>query len=352
MPAYFDTGFSVREPAWHRQGLVLDEYPEDWADAREKAGLEWEPMAIPLYAAASPVARDETARSEEEEGIWAEPAGKLVLPDVGTVNAVTLPDHKLIVRDDTRAPLGVVGQGYELVSHAAMGEIIEAILETPNVKFETAGSCKGGAQVWALAYLDEPYSVVGDNTETYPFLAVLNAHDGSGACKVVNTQVRVVCWNTYHAASAEGERTGRQFSFNHTAKVMDRIDEAKKAIAGLRPEADAWQKVAAELFGMPVEEAHFNHFLSEFIPEPEADVVSDRVRSNIERARGTFRSLYFDSVTTESHRGTALGLVDAATEYLDHVRGFRNTDSYLGRSILKNDGLKGKAMAIARRVCS
>src|SRR5215218_6737379 len=49
MPAYFDTGFSVRQPMWHGQGIVLDEYPVDWADARRKAGLTWEPIVRPTY---------------------------------------------------------------------------------------------------------------------------------------------------------------------------------------------------------------------------------------------------------------------------------------------------------------
>ena len=49
MPAYFETGFSVRQPMWHGQGTVLDDYPTDWADARAKAGLLWEPTEAPSW---------------------------------------------------------------------------------------------------------------------------------------------------------------------------------------------------------------------------------------------------------------------------------------------------------------
>jgi hypothetical protein len=49
MPDYFDTGFTVRQPAWHGQGLVLDEHPTNWADARVSAGLTWEPEAAPSW---------------------------------------------------------------------------------------------------------------------------------------------------------------------------------------------------------------------------------------------------------------------------------------------------------------
>jgi phage/plasmid-like protein (TIGR03299 family) len=345
MPAYFDTGFSVRQPMWHGGGLVLDEYPTDWNDARDKADLLWEPRAVPTFQQLI-VAIDDVNDTDVVLG-EAEHAGQVRI-------FRPLSDHKLIERDDTEAVLGVVGDGFELVQHDEMGEIIESILgvEPGLVKFETAGSCRGGAQVWALAYLDEPYRVPGDQSDTYPFLALLNAHDGSGACKLVRTQVRVVCWNTYRAAEMEGQRTGMQFSFRHTATVHERLDEAKQALSGLRDEAKAWNELATDLFGMPADEVAFNHFLADFIPEPVEDIVSPRVRDNVETARRIFKSMYLDSPTSDAHRGTALGLVDTAVEYLDHVRGFRNQDTYLGRTLLRPEPLKAKAVLLARQACS
>lgn len=361
MPAYFDTGFSVRQPMWHGEGLVLDEYPTDWADARQKAGLMWEPQPQPVYGLAPAVAvcdlcgvglndlhRDTCAAvSDDHLRVGPEDVSAQNL----TNSIVELVDHKQIVRSDTGATLGVVGQGFELVMHEEMGDILEAVVGA-GAKFETAGSCKNGAQVWALAYLDEPLTVANDDTETYPFVALLNSHDGSGACKLTSTSIRVVCWNTYNAASMQGERSGRQFVFRHTAGVHDRLEEAKQALSGVRDEAIEWNALATELFGMKVDDATMNHFLADFIPEPPADVVSARVRNNIDRARTVFKSLYLDSPTTESHRGTALGIVDASVEYLDHVRGYRNADTYLGRTLLRPEPLKAKAVSLVRSLCT
>lgn len=362
MPAYFDTGFSVRQPMWHGEGIVLDDYPVDWQDAREKAGLLWEPAVRPAWQLPTTIG---CADCNKQLGTHHEPTcplhsdtdDNLVTPlDVDAqafVKAITpLPDHKLIVRNDNEHVLGVVGEGYELVDHSEMGSILESILGLDNVKFETAGSCRDGAQVWALAYLDEPYTIVGDDSETFPFLALLNSHDGSGACKVVATQVRVVCWNTYRAAEMEGERHGRQFTFRHTAGIHDRIEEAKAALRGVRDEAAEWDALSRELFGMPVTDEAFNHFLADFIPDPVGDVVSDRVRNNVEKARKMFKHLYLDSPTGEAHRGTALGLVDASVEYLDHLRGYRNTDTYMGRTLLRPEPLKAKAVSLVRQVCA
>lgn len=363
MPAYFDTGFSVRQPMWHGEGLVLDDYPVDWTDARKKAGLEWEPAIRPLYqlnqqVAACVLCGQHLGHFHEPEcASLAAGEGQLIvglddLDDAALRSAVVeLVDRKLVVRDDTEQALGVVSDQFSLVSHLSMGGILESVLGLENVKFETAGSCKGGAQVWALAYLDEPLEIAGDDTATYPFIALLNSHDGSGACKLVSTSVRVVCWNTYNAASMQGERSGRQFVFRHVGDVQDRIDEAVKALAGVRDDAAEWNTLANELAGYEVNDLILNSFTADFLPEPVGEIVSERVRANVDVARRTFKRLYLEGVTTEGHRGTGLGLVDTAVEYLDHVRAYRNSDTLMGRTLLRPEPLKAKAVSLVRELC-
>lgn len=334
MPAYFDTGFSVRQPMWHGLGNVLDRHPENWDEARLAAGLMWEPTTVPLY--------------RQVEVPDSTPFGS-------HIDHTPLTNHQLVVRDDTQAPLGIVGDGYELVSHAVMGEIMEALSDEPNVKIETAGSCRGGAQVWALAYLDEPEQVAGDDSPTLPYLALLNSHDGTGACKVVATSVRVVCWNTYQAAAMEGRRTGRQFSFRHTASVHDRIGEAKLALRGVRTEHAKWVEMAEHLATLPAGDLELELFVSEFLPDPAehaGKVVSDRVRDNVARNRTQLRTLYNQSRSTAGHRGSALGLVDAAVEYLDHLRPYRSPDTYMGRTMLRPEPFKAGVVKLAEAVCS
>jgi phage/plasmid-like protein (TIGR03299 family) len=350
MPAYFDSGFTVRMPSWHHQEVLLSDYPVDWNDAREKAGLLWEPEIVPMF-------QQVIGCAECEQPIGADHLDTcgtigLIGADEGVSLYLEVPDFRIVQRSDNQHVLGPVTDSFGLIYHSTMGEIVEAICGQ-GAKFETAGSVREGAQVWALVYLDEPFTVPGDDSETFPFFALLNSHDGSGACKAVATDIRVVCWNTYNAASMQGERTGRQFVFRHTSNVLDRIEEAKDALAGLRDESKAWVELATDLFQLSADDFAVNHFVNEFIPSPEdhGEQISDRVRENISTARLTFKSLYLDSITCDAHRGTALGLVDAATEYLDHIRGFRNRDTYLGRTILKPEPAKAKAVALARAVC-
>lgn len=325
MPAYFDTGFAVREPSWHGQETLLSDYPEDWDDARRAAGLMWEPTTAPIFIAG---------------------------PHSGVGN-IQVAGRQAIVRDDTGDLLHVASDSYSVITHADMGTIIDAVLDIDtNVRFETAGSVKGGAMVWALVRLDEPYQVPGDDSPTYPFMALLNAHDGSASCSLTMTDIRVVCWNTWQAADDQGERTGTRYVFRHTGNVQERIAAAKDALANLRTESAKTRALFEELAQVPVNADQVKTFTELFLPSPRdvGEQCSDRVAENVAQARGTFTRLYEQSLTTDGIRGNAYGLLQASTEYLDHIRGFRNRDSYVGRTILKPEALKVKALGLIREV--
>lgn len=347
MAAYFESGFSVREPMWHGLGTIADRYPEDWNEARQWAGLMWEPELRPLSVAramndaelAAEVAKYDWAKGALDAG-WTPPGAWEIAED-----------KQAVVRPDTGLILGVVGEEYGLLTHDEMGQIVDAVLGADgNARFETAGSVREGRQVWVLVRLDEPFTAPGDDSETYPFLVLLNSHDGSGACKVAYVHVRVVCWNTFNQADAEATRHGRQFSFRHVGKPMERIEDAKEALNGLRKATAEYLEMIEGLVTINVDDTFLEHFLSEFIPK-DPSVQSERVQANVDKARGVFRHLFMEAVTVpDAHRGNAAGLLDASTEYLDHVRGYQNRDTYLGRSMLRPESHKAKSLAIVRRL--
>ena len=50
MPANVESMFSVRQMPWHREGTVLADYPGSWDQARQLAGLDWDPITTEVYA--------------------------------------------------------------------------------------------------------------------------------------------------------------------------------------------------------------------------------------------------------------------------------------------------------------
>ncbi len=324
MPANVESMFSVRQMPWHREGTILADYPGDWAQARTLAGLDWDPITTHVYALAD-LNTDGSPHYEPIEG-W-----------------------QAIARSDNGTVLSLNRDTYTVISHGAMGEIVEAVLAQPNVKWETAGVLDGGRAVWCLALLDEPVSLPGDDSLTMPYLAITNRHDGTGSCALRATAVRIVCANTFRAAELEGERTGATFSFIHKASWRNRIEEARRAVTGARTEIRRYQELAHELLAISITPRQRELFVTEFIPMPPAGLVTDRVARNVEEARQALR-LIFESKTTEQVAGTAYGLVQAAGEYLDHVRTARSWETRLNRTLIRPEPLKHRALSLVREV--
>ena len=324
MPADIESMFSVRQMPWHEQGTVLPDYPGTWTEARKLAGLDWDPITDPFTP--SP-ASTRTAPSTTS-------------PSTG---------WKSIARSDTGAVLSLNKDSYTVIDHGEMGEIVEAVLTQPNVKWETAGVIDSGRAVWCLAFLDEPITLPGDDSLTLPYLAITNRHDGTAACALRATAVRIVCANTFRAAELEGERTGTTFSFIHKSSWRNRIDEARRAVTGARTEMQRYTELATELLGIPISAQQRELFITQFIPMPPDGLITDRVARNVEQARSAVR-LLFQSTTTEQVAGTAYGLVQAAGEYLDHVRTARTWETRLNRTLMRPEPLKHRALTLVREI--
>ena len=187
---------------------------------------------------------------------------------------------------------------YTVIDHGQMGEIVEAVLAQPNVRWETAGVLDGGRSVWCLALLDEPITLPGDDSPTLPYLAITNRHDGTAACALRATAVRIVCANTFRAAELEGERTGATFSFIHKSSWRARIDEARQAVTGAQAEMRRYAELAAELLAIRITPAQRELFITGFIPKPPEGLITDRVARNVDEARAGAA----DDLRNQDHR--------------------------------------------------
>jgi phage/plasmid-like protein (TIGR03299 family) len=362
MPAEVETAFTVREPAWWDTAGEHDHdaYPSSIAQAREWAGQAWEAVEAPNFRRVLVHDPATFAFLEDDE---------VITDSQGAVVAVYRPiaGEKRIERSDNGQHILTVPTSYEVIGVGEMWNIVEAVAQGGDeanarwaddlqelarhsgVKFETGGVLKDSKRIWALARLDEPWHAPGDPSETYPYIAFLNSFDRLTSAKAVNTTVRVVCANTFGAADAQGRATGREFTFRHTQGVHDRIQDATAALQGLRADTKAWQELAGRLALERVSPRQAELFVAKFIPMPPEGLISDRVVANVEEARGAVRGILAGK-TCEGINGSAYGLVQAAGEYLDHVRGFQSRETYLQRTLLRPEKLKAKAIRLAREV--
>lgn len=363
MSAYFESGFCVRKPSWHAEENLLLKAPKTYELARTAASMEWDVEMVPNYRIVTlhggavltkdmyPVRADDAVELAVTESFY-DGTDMLTVVRNGCTLDVFAPCDKSasIVRNDTHAELGNVSPSYSPLYIAQMGQIAEA-LAGQGATYETMGSVNSGAQVYVLMRLDEGREVAGDDTLTIPFFSILNDFTGGGAAKLIFTGVRVVCWNTYQMASFAAEQSGHQYVWRHTGDMQGNVDAAVEALSGLRSSFHAWVDMAEELNKVGIDEDQVHTFSSLFIPEPaEGAVFTDRQRANVARDRAAFVRLYNESPTTDAHRGTALGLLDASVEFVDHVRKAANQDVLLTRTMLKPNPAKRASLALIHEV--
>lgn len=345
MPDYFDTGYCVRQASWHGKEKLVDRFPTDWNEAREWAGLMWEPEVRTMY-----VPRMIPAGMDLPDGTIPGPVVDGFFQAMVPVN-----DHRLIVRNDTQAELYASSDTYRLITHAEMGGLLEMYLESwgksgANLQFETAGSVQGGRQVWALVRLDEPYTIPGDPSPHYPYVVLLNSHDGTLPCVLQPTQVRVVCWNTWQAALAEGQTKGfDRIVIRHSKNSGDRLEAAGDALSAMRADQDRYVEAMTELSMLRMSDQQVQLYLDKLIPVP-VGAASERTIEDRRARQAGWRALY-ESRTGEGIAGTAYGVVQATGEMLDHVRSYRSEDTYLTRTLITPETIKARAVKLAREVC-
>jgi phage/plasmid-like protein (TIGR03299 family) len=334
-----DTVVSVRDAGWHGLAKVLDDYvtPEE---ARQMA-FPWEPVTTPLYRAV-PVVTESGPETTYQE----------------------VSDFVGVERSDTGEFFGTVSREYgetlEHTNNKALTEVAEAVegIAKGEVRVETAGSLQGGRKVWMLLRLNDPIAVKGDpHGETIPYFALQTGHVANASFRGQALFTRIICDNTAQAADLEAQKRGTEFTFHHSSKVGERIEEAKGAIRMWRESVEAWNVLMNSLVDIKVTEVQKQIFIDEWQPLrlPEGLAVSDRVRNNVAQARGEFEAI-MSGLTMEGIDGTAYGLVQAAIEFQQHVRGTRGADetaraeSKFKRAYLDRDSLTTAAVDLAREV--
>lgn len=334
MSHLFESGFTVRTASWHGLEDVLTDWPGSWSEARILAGLNWEPVKVPMFGFCG---------VDADGNVTYDPT-KAVAGDYAEEK-----EFARIVRSDNGFTLAPATDTYTVINNSDVGTILEAVLEQSNVKFDTAGSLDHGRMVYSTVYLDEPFQIPGDSSQTFPFMAFTSRHDGTASAKVQYTTVRVVCANTFSFAEAESARSGTFFSFQHTANWRDRLTEARLAVQGVRDETAKVVEVLSGLALLPVTAKQRAMFVQLFIPTPPGDVISDRVAKNIDMARTKMFEL-FESPTCAEIKDTAYGCVTAASEFCDHLRNYKTQGTYMGRQLLKTEPLKARAIELVHEV--
>jgi phage/plasmid-like protein (TIGR03299 family) len=209
--------------------------------------------------------------------------------------------------------LGVVGTGYEPLQNEDHAEFLNNLADQSGAVFDTAGSLRGGRQVFITMQLPESLTIGGTDAVDLN-IAALNSHDGSGAFRILVTPVRVVCANTQAAALAANASS---FSIRHTRHPKAAVAAARDALGLTFSYVEAFEAEAERLIQTTLTDGEFDALIeASFGPlDPDA---SERTKQADADRQDVLSFLFHDAETQAGIRGTAWAGYQAVAEYVDH----------------------------------
>ena len=292
----------ARKDAWHRLGTTVRDRAFTAEEAMRLGHLGgWDVRKLPLT----------TAEVSE-----------------GGVTAIEVPGFATVRNNPfTGEPeaLGVVGGGYTPLQNEDHAEFLNLLADESGAIFDTAGSLRGGRQVFITMQLPDSLTVGGTDRVDLN-IAALNSHDGSSAFRILVTPVHVVCANTQSAALRNHESS---FSIRHTRNAKAAVQAARDALGLTFTYVDAFQVEAERLIQQTMTDAAFDALIDATFGKAEASATK-RVRETERRRRSRLHWLFADAETQAGIRDTAWAGYQAVTEYVDHYAPVRTAKSHGG----------------------
>ena len=285
----------VGETPWHGLGneLTPQQPIEVWA---EQSGMSFQILETPVR-------------------FMAESAGPL-----GSIK--TFADQKVLYRSDTQDALSVVSNRYQVVQPSEVLEFYRDLTEVAGYELETAGVLKNGKKFWALARTGQSSALKG-NDLVQGFLLLATSCDGTLATTATPTTVRVVCNNTLTIA-LNGAVSAIKVPHNTRFDAQAVKQQLGIAVSHWDGFMYRMRTLAERKVKRHEAMAYFLRVLCEVDPND-----SDLSNLTNERALLKVQSLYDGQgrgAELEAAKGTAWGLLNAVTEYVDHERRARSPE--------------------------
>lgn len=273
---------------------------EQWLKA---AGMDWEPEVFPV-------------EYTDRAGVRHE-----------------VKEQKVVRRSDTGDALGVVGARHKMVSPRQVMKFFERTADDNGFELETAGTLFGGRRYWAFARTPMEFTLPGKD-RVVNRLMLATSCDGSMSTVAKFFSNRLYCLNQLEPAfrtshirirhSSEFDETGVKIELASISKNWELFGKQMAELAKVRVNMQVAVPMLVrsigdnELFG-----THLREFGGDTVRALDAQPKSKQMIRILELFQG--EALGAQSAAA---KGTAWGLLNAATQYYDHEAG-RSQDNRL-----------------------
>lgn len=315
---------------WH--GLGNEVKPgEALAAWRERAGLGWRAMRAQVRYA---IAKGSDPESFKTYGEMVNVNGKMEYQ--GKV---------VLFRSDTFEPLGLVTTDFNVVQPSDTVEFWDGLVGAGGMELQTLGSLFGGSKLWGLARVAEA-SIIDPKNIVRRNLFFGTALDGSMATTAFYCDTTVVCNNTLQAAFGEGTP---KIKINHRSKFDSNKVKAELGVESAISNFQTTLELMRKLGEKRVKDSDAVLMACELIKPGYLAMEDAKDKRRVENSKpvaeicARFLDRKAIGMQFDGMNGTAWGMLNSVTEYVDHASRAKNESTRFDSAML------GKGMAVKER---
>lgn len=269
---------------WHGLGTKVDENMSP-TEIQKAAGLDWTVRKEPLFM------------------------------NINGENVKT--ERQALVRDSDNSILSYVSDTWNPVQNNEAFDFFVDFVEAGDMKMHTAGSLKNGTIVWALAKINDGFSLAnGDDVESY--LLFSNPHQFGKTVSIKFTPIRVVCNNTL--SFSLNKKTKHELTINH--RQVFNAEQVKETMGIASYKLDEYKQLAVFLASKKASEDQVKEYFKTVYPtlSTETDKMSRPAKQALE--------VLETQPGADKSPGTWWNALNAVTYVTDHKQG-RTQDNRL-----------------------
>ena len=255
---------------------------------------------------------------------------QILIEGLNGFNSV-IPNHFATKRNDTNEIFGVVGSRYEIVQNKDAFNFFDSIVGDGAAIYETAGALGIGEKIFITAKMpNDIIRIAGTDDITETFVVLTSSHDGSGSIIAMVTPIRVVCQNTLNAAL---RGTQNKVCIRHTKNAKSALEQAHHVLGISHLVTTELNELFNNLAKESVTDAQVKKLVTDLFPSESKNT------TRIDNIRNEVMASYFSGVGQSKIIGTAWGVYNGITHYLDHVKEYKN-ESVMLESITSGESAK------------
>lgn len=248
--------------------------------------------------------------------------------------------RQALVRSSDNKILDIITDDWHPNQNIDAFEFFNEFIAAGDMEMHTAGSLRGGQMVWALAKINESFTVCGGKDKVDGYLLFTNPHRYGRSIDIRMTPTRVVCNNTLTLSL--NTKSKNFVRMTHRAKFDP--EAAKQALGISKVKLDQYKEMADFLSKKKFKDEDVVEYFKRIFPIITKD---EDKKENLSRNAELAMEVMHTQPGAELGEGTFWQLFNTTTFMADHLLG-RNADTRLQSAWYgQNANMKTQALQLA-----